>query len=77
MAETDEQIVDATPEDDGEDDAYALNRKAVAAILYAVDIDDRDKLTEALWNHAQHCLNIYANKTSKPSNKASTARCCR
>ncbi|TMV14904.1 magnesium transporter [Arenibacterium halophilum] len=48
MAEIDEQIVDATPEDDGEDDAYALNRKAVAAILYAVDIDDRDKLTELM-----------------------------
>ena len=48
MAETDEQIVDATPEDDTEDDAYALNRKAVAAILYAVDIDDRDKLTELM-----------------------------
>ena len=25
------------------DDAYALDRKAVAAILYAVDVEDRDQ----------------------------------
>ena len=42
--EAEEQIVDQ----DREDDAYALDRKAVAAILYAVDIDDRDKLIELM-----------------------------
>ncbi|WP_425098910.1 magnesium transporter [Tropicibacter sp. S64] len=38
-----------TPEaETDDDDAYALDRKAVAQILYAVDIDDRDKLVELL-----------------------------
>lgn len=31
-----------------EDDAYLLDRKAVSAILYAVDIDDQEKLTELM-----------------------------
>jgi magnesium transporter len=31
-----------------DDDAYMLDRKAVAAILYAVDIDDQAKLTELM-----------------------------
>jgi len=42
--EAEEQIVDQ----DREDSAYALDRKAVASILYAVDIDDRDKLIELM-----------------------------
>ena len=33
---------------DAEDDAYMLGPKAVAAILYAVDIDDQAKLTELM-----------------------------
>ncbi|MFZ7093160.1 magnesium transporter [Primorskyibacter sp. 2E233] len=37
---------ETAPEDD--DDAYALNRKAVAQILYAVDIGDRDQLIELM-----------------------------
>ncbi|MGZ2258720.1 magnesium transporter [Roseobacter sp. A03A-229] len=35
-------------EPEGEDDAYVLGPKAVAAILYAVDIDDSAKLTELM-----------------------------
>ena len=31
-----------------DDDAYALDRKTVAAILYAVDVDDREKLIELM-----------------------------
>ena len=31
-----------------DDDAYALDRRTVAAILYAVDVDDRDKLVELM-----------------------------
>ncbi|WP_171101866.1 magnesium transporter [Ruegeria sp. HKCCD7255] len=31
-----------------EDDAYALDRRTVAAILYAVDVEDRDKLIELM-----------------------------
>lgn len=42
--EPEEQIVDQ----DREDDAYALDRKSVASILYAVDIDDRDRLIELM-----------------------------
>ena len=34
-----------TPRDDA---AYALNRKAVAGILYAVDIEDKVQLTELM-----------------------------
>ncbi len=35
-------------EPDGEDDAYVLGPKAVASILYAVDIDDAAKLTDLM-----------------------------
>ncbi|TMV07840.1 magnesium transporter [Ruegeria sediminis] len=38
----------AGTEQSRDDDAYALDRKTVAAILYAVDIEDRDKLTELM-----------------------------
>ncbi|KUJ76967.1 magnesium transporter [Ruegeria marisrubri] len=31
-----------------DDDAYALDRNTVAAILYAVDVDDRDRLAELM-----------------------------
>jgi magnesium transporter len=31
-----------------DEDAYSLDRRAVAAILYAVDIDDRERLTELM-----------------------------
>ena len=31
-----------------DEDVYALDRKTVAAILYAVDVDDRDKLVELM-----------------------------
>ncbi|WP_020040469.1 magnesium transporter [Salipiger mucosus] len=41
-----EQIT--APEETPEDDAYALDRKAVASILYAVDTGDRDKLIELM-----------------------------
>ena len=33
-------------EDDAEEDAYVLDPKSIAAILYAVDIEDQAKLTE-------------------------------
>ncbi|WP_227270580.1 magnesium transporter [Roseobacter weihaiensis] len=36
------------PQGDVEDDAYVLGPKAVAAILYAVDIEDQAKLTELM-----------------------------
>ena len=39
---------DLAEEQEREDGAYTLDRKAVAAILYAVDIDDRDKLVELM-----------------------------
>lgn len=39
---------EGTTDQNREDDAYALDRKAVAAILYAVDIDDRQKLIELM-----------------------------
>ena len=35
-------------EDDAEEDAYVLDPKSIAAILYAVDIDDQAKLTELM-----------------------------
>ncbi|MEP5008729.1 magnesium transporter [Roseobacter sp.] len=41
-----EQI--AQLEVEGEDDAYVLDPKAIAAILYAVDIDDSAKLTDLM-----------------------------
>ncbi len=40
---SEDQTIEA-PEADGADDAYSLGRKAVAQILYAVDLDDRDQL---------------------------------
>lgn len=43
---SDEEIVAEAAE--SRDDAYMLDRRAVAAILYAVDIDDRDKLIELM-----------------------------
>ncbi|WP_109466470.1 magnesium transporter [Albibacillus kandeliae] len=43
-ADTEEQEV----EDVRDEDAYSLDRKAVASILYAVDIDDREKLVELM-----------------------------
>ena len=36
------------PEDLREEDAYAIDRKAIAAILYAVDTDNQAQLTELL-----------------------------
>ena len=47
MSEDTESQVSEEPRED-EDDAYALNPKAVAAILYAVDISDRDQLVELM-----------------------------
>ena len=44
MTEDAEAIIDADPEDA----PYALDRRAVAKILYAVDIDDRDQLLELM-----------------------------
>ncbi|GAA6192020.1 magnesium transporter [Phaeobacter sp. NW0010-22] len=41
-------IHNVDPDDVRDDDAYELDRKQVAAILYAVDVDDRAKLTELL-----------------------------
>jgi magnesium transporter len=42
-----DQTIEA-PETDEGDHAYSLGRKAVAQILYAVDIDDRDKLIDLM-----------------------------
>jgi len=39
---------DAQHDEGGHDNAYELDRRAVAAILYAVDIGDRDKLIELM-----------------------------
>jgi magnesium transporter len=36
------------PEVEGDEDAYMLGPKAIAAILYAVDIEDQQKLTELM-----------------------------
>ena len=36
------------PDQSRDDDAYALDRRTVAAILYAVDVDDRMKLIELM-----------------------------
>ncbi|WP_424831172.1 magnesium transporter [Ruegeria sp.] len=36
------------PDQPRDEDAYALDRKTVTAILYAVDVDDRDKLVELM-----------------------------
>ncbi|WP_037308224.1 magnesium transporter [Ruegeria halocynthiae] len=40
----DEPVTEST----NDDDVYALGRRTVAAILYAVDVSDRDKLTELM-----------------------------
>ncbi|SNS89338.1 magnesium transporter [Antarctobacter heliothermus] len=45
MAEEQDAETTDAPE---RDDAYALDRKAVAAILYAVDVDDREQLIELM-----------------------------
>ncbi|MGB3243069.1 MAG: magnesium transporter [Sulfitobacter sp.] len=45
-AEIEEQ--DVTPETEEDSEAYKLGRKQVASILYAVEIDDREKLTELM-----------------------------
>lgn len=37
-----------SPPEAREDDAYSLDRKAIARILYAVEIDDKDKLSELM-----------------------------
>ncbi len=39
---------EARPDQPRDDDAYALDRRTVAAILYAVDVDDRAKLIELM-----------------------------
>ncbi|WP_170607111.1 magnesium transporter [Ruegeria arenilitoris] len=39
---------EAGPDQPREEDAYALDRRTVASILYAVDVDDRGKLIELL-----------------------------
>ncbi len=41
-------IDDAVTDQPRDDDAYALDRRTVASILYAVDIDDREKLSELM-----------------------------
>lgn len=47
MSEQVEQVVEA-PEAQDEAQAYHLNPKTVASILYTVDIEDRDRLTELM-----------------------------
>jgi magnesium transporter len=42
------EMVEAEPQDGEREDSYALDRKAVAAILFAVDRDDREQLTELM-----------------------------
>ena len=39
---------EARPDQPRDEDAYALDRRTVAAILYAVDVDDREKLIELM-----------------------------
>lgn len=46
MTTGDDQAEIETPREEG--DAYRLDRRAIAAILYAVDVDDRDKLIELM-----------------------------
>ncbi len=44
-----DQVVEADPAEEGsEQEAYVLGRRDVAAILYAVEIDDREKLAELM-----------------------------
>ena len=44
----DQVETDAPEEEGGQDGAYELDRRAVAAILYAVDVQDRDQLIELM-----------------------------
>ncbi|SHG44012.1 magnesium transporter [Cognatishimia maritima] len=46
MTEAEDQI--ATEDDREEEDDYSLDRRAVAAVLYAVEVEDRDKLIELM-----------------------------
>ncbi|MDF1854676.1 magnesium transporter [Pseudooceanicola sp.] len=48
MSEDTDQIAEIEPEAEDDDAAYALNRRAVAAILFAVDTGDREKLIELM-----------------------------
>ncbi|TDE41232.1 magnesium transporter [Antarcticimicrobium sediminis] len=49
MSTGDDQVENEPPRDEGgQDGAYRLDRKAVAAILFAVDVGDRDKLIELM-----------------------------
>jgi len=49
MSTADDQAETDTPQEEGGNErAYALDRRAIAAILYAVDINDRDKLIELM-----------------------------
>ncbi|MFK7837905.1 MAG: magnesium transporter [Sulfitobacter sp.] len=47
MTDDTEVLDPARPEDD-ESQAYKLDQRTVASVLYAVDIDDRDRLTELM-----------------------------
>ncbi|WP_238364220.1 magnesium transporter [Mesobacterium pallidum] len=47
MSETDDLVEETTAPDEAED-AYALDRKTLAAILYAVEVQDREKLIELM-----------------------------
>ncbi|WP_390910673.1 magnesium transporter [Pseudosulfitobacter sp. SM2401] len=42
------QEIENPPQDARDDDAYVLDRKDISAILYAVDIDDKAKLSELM-----------------------------
>ena len=44
----DAQELELSPDAEDEGEAYRLNKKAVASILYAVEIDDAAKLTELM-----------------------------
>lgn len=49
MSTGDDQVETESPrEESGSERAYTLDRRAIAAILYAVDIGDRDKLIELM-----------------------------
>ncbi|SMC74168.1 magnesium transporter [Primorskyibacter flagellatus] len=43
-----EETEDLIPETESEEQAYSLEKKAIAAILYAVDVEDREQLVELL-----------------------------
>ncbi|MEM9549530.1 MAG: magnesium transporter [Pseudomonadota bacterium] len=46
--DTDQDLPQPEQDSGREDDAYVLDRKAVAAILYAVDVDDRAQLSKLM-----------------------------